>query len=573
MATTITKDTKEITYAGSPQFISATDVGNVAIAQNFFIYLKIWTGLKASVPSSNTIELFLPAIPTGQELESNVTFEISKFITEHLDDDEYITSSGSNYNGGAAVWYEYTVSADNGSAVVTSTTRLATSGVGRVEDGSNPGTTVSTENGKVFGNHSNNLIVDPNGSYLIPVYIGDTSTNDSVVTQTQTINITSLGFTLNSTESSEQVAYIPINITTFGSEWLTGNKIKYSIADSNGNTALRGLSFFSGNSAYMNLGKVPLLNSGDSYVSMKFKAYDWSSYVNPFGYYSAGSDRFDFNRGGGNEYYSLQAGTPIEVSPSNYPTPDNYQSFLVFVADINDTELEVEVDGNYTIIDTLFTPRAESGIDFYIGARNNGGVADNFTDVVFTELTFYNGVTTKTFNHANNWNGAINYGGNEVVSYDNGETWDIVNGNQYSISIECSKGEPMALKYVNFSGVVDVLPINGIGKESITIEKTNYNNSVLDSDYNYDPLKHINKTFVSNGKTRFDMSTGWIYEATNVMVEELLLSKYVWLETLDMVYPIQINTKALQKINRVWSNQVDYSFSTEVAQPIINNIL
>jgi hypothetical protein len=190
--------------------------------------------------------------------------------------------------------------------------------------------------------------------------------------------------------------------------------------------------------------------------------------------------------------------------------------------------------------------------------------------VIFTEIEFFNGTETKTCNFDNNWGGGINYGGVEVVSYDGGSTWG--NIDTYTINIDCSKGNPMALKYYNFSGVLDTLPINGIGTESIVTEKTNYQNSILDSDYNYNTLSHIDKTFSSNGKTRYDVSTGWIYEESNQMVEELLLSKSVWLENNEGAIPVQIDTKTIQKINRLWKKQVDYSFSMSAATPIINEI-
>ena len=119
----------------------------------------------------------------------------------------------------------------------------------------------------------------------------------------------------------------------------------------------------------------------------------------------------------------------------------------------------------------LFVAMSNSGSPFYLGCRNNQGVPSNFCASVFTDIEFFNGTTTKTFNDANDWNGAINYGGVRVVSTDNGATWEAAPKQEYCIKIECSKGDPMVMKFVNFNGMLDTFPINGSGRETITTTK------------------------------------------------------------------------------------------------------
>lgn len=573
MATTINKDTKDITFAGSPQFIAATDVAAITIAANFFVLLKIWVGDKTAIPATDQESLFLPAIPTGQELETSISFEISKYLVNYIDDGTYVDSDGINYNGDSAVWYRYTISADTGSLPITSDVKLATNGVGRIVDGTNPGTTVVLENNKIFGNHSTKSILDPSGKYVVPVYIGDNSSNNGISTDTQGISISGLGFTLNSIDSREQVAYVPLSSSTFGSEWVDDGQIKYTIDNSNGNTPLRGLSFNKAEGDYLDLGIVPLLNSQDSYVKLKFQMFGLVDEQRPFGYAVSGSNQFNYFQLAGDDRWRLQNAN-ITVTPSVYPNPSFYQEMDITVEDFPAKELQVAIDGLPILTEGTYADRLESSIQFYIGALNLNGVAGNFTSLVFTDAEFFNGTTTKVFNFGNNWNGAINHGGTPVVAYNGGDdmpTWLSVD-NQYTIDINCSKGEPMALKYINFSGVLDTFPINGIGKEAITVKKTQYNNAILESDLSFNPLSHVKKTFISNGTQRFDLGTGWIDESSNEMVDELLLSKLVWLETKDQVYPIQIKTNSIQKINRVWNNKLDYSFRVDVANQIINNL-
>ena len=309
-------------------FTSSVDV--------FFISLKIWNGDKTSIPVDAVIDLALP--PTTNVFDSEtsewtatVSFEISKYLESYIDDGVYIQSSGTNYNGDNAVWYQYSASASGsggGNFPVTSSVKLATSGVGYTTEGSNPGTTVASEDGKVFGNHSKKLIADPNGSYLIPVYIGDNSNNEEIRTKTQNITITSLGFTLNSINSGEQIAYIPLNSSTFGSEWATNKEIKYQVYANIG-AAIYGLSF-NGIDTYIDLGIVPLLNSSNSYVKTNFRAYNWESFDYPFGYFNSSSDRFYLYRASVNEErYGIQSTTETIVTPTTYPNPDTYQEVYV----------------------------------------------------------------------------------------------------------------------------------------------------------------------------------------------------------------------------------------------------
>lgn len=572
MATTIEKDTKEITFVGSPQFIAVADDGNAAAAAvNYFIDIRAWTGLKASIPAAANYELFLPA-ETVSGILTKTSFEISKFVKEFIDSDNYIASTGTIYNGDGAVWYEYRVSADNGAGAITSPVRLALDGYGHYEEGTNPGTTVADENFKVFGNHSTKLVYNNSDSYLIPIYVGNGSLNKDLITDTQVIELdTELGFTLGSLESSEQIAYINLNSTTMGADWVEGATFNYGVGSVPATSFIKGISF-DGVGTYMDLGIVPLLNSADSYVNMKFKAFNWASGQRPFGYNVSTPNGFEMYRGATAENYRLQANETI-ITPSVYPTPDNYQEMNIVVTNWASKELAVLVDGNDILTDALFTEREESSIPFYLGARNNNGMPLNFAAVIFTEFESFNGTTTKLFNDANDWNGATNHGGSPVISFDDGATWSSQDSvNYYSALVQCKKGNPMSLKYMNSFGVVDEFPLNGKDEETITVERTRYRNNTLNDSFNYSITEHVNKIFFVNGSKIINVSTGWTYEASDNMITELMISKTIWLELNGVTYPVTINDTNKKIFNRTWGSEIGYDFVLEVATPLINNM-
>lgn len=566
MATTIIKQPEDITFTDSPQWITAEDVGGVDPSTNYFIELRVWTGLKTSIPTTVTTSLFLPAVFV-KLTETNVSFEISKFIQAYIENDIHVDTSSVNYNGDNAVWYNFEISADSGSAVVTSDTKLALQGRGTTAEGSNPGTTVLEENNKLFGNYSDSLIVDVNGSYSAPVYVGDTSQNKGILLGIDNyVLFSTLGITLNSLDSAYQVAYIPINETTVGGEWVEGNKIDVTIGT--GTSVLTGISFVDG--AYMDMGLFPLLFNEDDYLEFDFKAFNWDSNNAPFGYQNGAPDRFSMVRTGTNIEYRTQNTT--NQTEAEYTEVDDYHTLQFLKVG---TTIEVSVNGIFQETITAITPEVESTVGFYLGGVNNAGVKVFDTDVVFSEVRHYdsNTATLDSYNNTNNWGGATNYGGTYVVSYNDGDTWAEIPEFHYDILIECSKGSPMVLKYLNLSGVLNELPINGSILETFNAKKTNYQNSVLDSDYNYNPLAHVTKTFDSNATVKMDVFTGWVNEGTNQMVRELLVSKFVWLETSEQTYPVQINTKSVQVINRTWRRETGYNFSLDVATKYLNDIL
>ena len=317
MAVVISKDTQEITFSESTQdvYISFDDNQHL-IDPKYIFELYIWDGDKTSLPATPTITLQANADQASTLYTAR--FNIDSYLKDFLYSNPHKPTSGVNYSDG--VWYYFTCQLVTQTIItgdtVTSATKLGTRGYGLWADNSNAGTTIALSNNIVFGNQSSNLICDPDGRYLTPVYIGDTSTNKSVVTKTQILAIAAdFGFTLNSANSSEQIALLPFSASIFGSEWSDSKVIDYFIGSSV--TILQGLSFNDGATGqYMDLGIVPMLNSSDSYVKLNFKAFNFGD-GNPnyaFGYdNSTVDDLFQLAKRPTDESWNLQrnAGTVV----------------------------------------------------------------------------------------------------------------------------------------------------------------------------------------------------------------------------------------------------------------------
>lgn len=190
---------------------------------------------------------------------------------------------------------------------------------------------------------------------------------------------------------------------------------------------------FDGVSTYMDLGIVPVINNLDSYIKMSFKAVNWDDELSsPYGYTVSESNKNNFVRAATYDVIGIQS-DPAFVFPTRYVNPNTYQELII---SSDGSLISVDVGGVNILDNYSYSNESVSPLNFFIGADNDSGLgAQRFTDVVFTELEFYNGVTTKTFNAANNWNGATNFGGVEVYSIDGGDTWTTTNPTEISIDL------------------------------------------------------------------------------------------------------------------------------------------
>jgi len=194
----------------------------------------------------------------------------------------------------------------------------------------------------------------------------------------------------------------------------------------NVNVPIYGLRF-DGASTDLNLGIVPLLNSSDSYIKLRFKAYNFGdgSPNYAFGYDDALTNNlFQMGKFPTTEAWNIQY--EITNIESNYPNPNEFNELIISVDNWALLKLKATLNGVEIFNDIDFIPISQSGIDFNIGSRNLMGVSDGFAEIDFAYGEFYNGTTTKIVNAANTWGGGTNNGGVDIVSYDNGNTFTLV---------------------------------------------------------------------------------------------------------------------------------------------------
>ena len=146
----------------------------------------------------------------------------------------------------------------------------------------------------------------------------------------------------------------------------------------------------------------------------------------------------------------------------------------------------------------------------------------------------------------------------------------------YTLSVEyiCEcKYEPNRVSFVNKFGVVEDLWFFKKSKESISVDKTEFNQFTLDS-YRYNiKSNHPYKTFNVNAKEKVSMNTGFIPESFNENFRQLMLSESVYVDRDGVSLPLNISESSLEYRKHVNDKLINYRVQFEYAYNKINNIV
>ena len=147
----------------------------------------------------------------------------------------------------------------------------------------------------------------------------------------------------------------------------------------------------------------------------------------------------------------------------------------------------------------------------------------------------------------------------------------------YTWTIErvCSaKYSPIQMRFINKNGVPQdqyffLKSVENVNTRSETFKR----NIFTYSSSNYDVKSHQTQTFNKTGKKRFTLNTDYLAEAYNAVIEDILLSEYVWIYFNSKWHPVTVSTSTLLKKTSVNDKLIQYTIEVEDANDIINNIV
>jgi hypothetical protein len=146
---------------------------------------------------------------------------------------------------------------------------------------------------------------------------------------------------------------------------------------------------------------------------------------------------------------------------------------------------------------------------------------------------------------------------------------------RWSINRICSaKYSPIQMRFINKNGAPQdhyffLKNVENINTKSETFKR----NIFVASSSNYDTKDHQVQTFNKTGKKRFTLNTDYLAEAYNAVMEDILLSEYVWIYFSSQWHPVVVVTSSLTKKTSVNDRLIQYTLEVEDANDIINNIV
>jgi hypothetical protein len=216
------------------------------------------------------------------------------------------------------------------------------------------------------------------------------------------------------------------------------------------------------------------------------------------------------------------------------------------------------------------------------GATSFWESVDDFWDTY--DVSWANTATTINITDNGNSNQKIQYV--NITGTDNlndGDTITITNGVFTDTTIITLK-EICELKYVpyrvvfyNKYGALQDLWFNKKSVETINVTSSNYKRNIIEfastlptSDYNI--YKHANRRFDVVANETIQLSTGYVVEALNEPVKQLLMSESVWIDDGTNVYPVNVDTNSLQMKKSVNEKLIAYTLDFSFAFDKIQNV-
>ena len=171
----------------------------------------------------------------------------------------------------------------------------------------------------------------------------------------------------------------------------------------------------------------------------------------------------------------------------------------------------------------------------------------------------------------------MNSGTATRVAIGTSDTSKAATSGNYTWTIEriCSaKYSPIQMRFINKNGAPQdfyffLKSVENVNTKSETFKR----NIFVQSSSNYDAKSHQTKTFNKTGRKRFTLNTNYLIEAYNAVIEDIMLSEYVWIYVSSKWHPVTVVTSSLLKKTSLNDKLIQYTLEVEDANDIINNVL
>ena len=126
--------------------------------------------------------------------------------------------------------------------------------------------------------------------------------------------------------------------------------------------------------------------------------------------------------------------------------------------------------------------------------------------------------------------------------------------------------EPQKVQFVNRYGGLDFIWFFKMRTDSIATESKEY--KLLQPNLNYDTTIGQNAKYNFNGKQSVRMNTGFVNENYNELIQDLILSEKVWINSI----PAIVKSTGTEFKTQIRNKNINYEIEFEYAFDLINNM-
>ena len=126
--------------------------------------------------------------------------------------------------------------------------------------------------------------------------------------------------------------------------------------------------------------------------------------------------------------------------------------------------------------------------------------------------------------------------------------------------------EPQLVQFVNRYGGLDFIWFFKMRTDSISIESKEY--KLLQQGIGYDTTIGQNAKYNFNGKQSVKMNTGFVNENYNELIQDLILSEKVWINSI----PAIVKSSGTEFKTQIRNKNINYEIEFEYAFDLINNM-
>lgn len=139
----------------------------------------------------------------------------------------------------------------------------------------------------------------------------------------------------------------------------------------------------------------------------------------------------------------------------------------------------------------------------------------------------------------------------------------------------CDKYDPVEVVFINKFGVPQETYFFAKKIESITSSGENFISGAINADGTYNLNSHQVVTFDKNAKKSYSLSTGYVGEAFNSYIQELMLSEQVWLNisgNTPQIIPVRVTSSNVTYKTTLNDKLVSYTVEFEEANDLISTV-